>query len=200
MWPTTALNETSIKKEWVNVTDIYQKYPIPPACKQWPGFQTYRHWYHDAPWPLPNLTLPNSKDAFVNPADSTMDNISGVEETSYAALMNLEFNQMDADFNDVLAVCGLAIMQMQQTTPNTGQVMTAGIQLKDEEDKISEEEQEAEKEETIELSIMAALTMLPFIGRVATEIWTSGRWPRSATTSSRTPLSLARGSKNRTIA
>lgn len=163
-------NETSIVKDWMNLTTVFQDWEPPPACSDVPGRQTYKHCYHNAPWFKGNFTLPNPKDAFVSPAGNTTNNIGGVEETCFAALMDLVYNQMDTELDDVLAVCGLAIMQMQQDASNMGQVMAVGKQLKDEADKLGEEEQQEARKEVIELSIMAALTVLPFVGKAATEI------------------------------
>ncbi|KAK7932226.1 hypothetical protein PG985_002938 [Apiospora marii] len=94
-------NATGLVKACVNLIDVYQQYRPAPACGL-TKCQYYRHWPRNAPWPFPNFTLPNPKDAFVNPADSTTDNMGGVEETCFAALMDLVFNQMDADFDPIL--------------------------------------------------------------------------------------------------
>ncbi|KAK8014788.1 hypothetical protein PG990_008084 [Apiospora arundinis] len=113
------------------VDSVKQGFEPPPLCAEPPGCQSYVHIYNNAPQLKDDFMLPSPKDVFESgPVGNTTDNMGGVKETCFAALMDLNFNQLDAEFDDVIAVCGLTIMHTQQAASSMAQVRPVGKQFK----------------------------------------------------------------------
>ncbi|KAK7976248.1 hypothetical protein PG989_014711 [Apiospora arundinis] len=142
------------------VDSVKQGFEPPPLCAEPPGCQSYVHIYNNAPQLKDDFMLPSPKDVFESgPVGNTTDNMGGVKETCFAALMDLKFNQLDAEFDDVIAVCGLTITHTQQAASSEAGGETA--QGKEEADKISEEAAEKQRKPIVQLLVLAALTILP---------------------------------------
>ncbi|KAK8879653.1 hypothetical protein PGQ11_000947 [Apiospora arundinis] len=148
------------------VDSVKQGFEPPPLCAEQPGWESYVHIYNNAPHLKDDFMLPNPKDVFESgPVGNTTDNMGGIEETCFAALVDLAFNQLNAKFDNVLAVHNADAAGRLEHGPGDDDGETA--QGKEEADKISEDEAEGERKAIVELSI------LPFVGRSAMEIWPS---------------------------
>ncbi|KAK6854616.1 hypothetical protein PG995_009709 [Apiospora arundinis] len=142
------------------VDSVKQGFEPPPLCAEQPGCQSYARIYNNPPQLKDNFMLPNPKDVFASgPVGNTTDNMGGIEETCFAALVDLAFNQLDAEFDDVLAVCGLTIMHTQQAA--SSEAGGEAAQGKEEADKISKEAAEKQRKTIVEHLVLAALTILP---------------------------------------